>query len=300
MSPISRAWGSTQAAIRSPTDSLVAGSSIGSLRVGGGIGADIVDASAVSNATPITFATGSGANNLKGGNGFDAFLIPDSTFADIDGNDGFDRITATTAAQSLDLTANATKIHDIEIIDLASSAGATLTLTAADIGQINPGAGTSLYVLGGADDTVSTDGGWTLITTTHTNPSVAPGNFTHLQHSSGRNLFLQDGIGVNDAPTVVVDSGAETIFTLEDQSIEICNTTFGDVDSGSQAVAVTFAATRGTLSALDTVSDGDGVTVGGIGTSTLTLTGSVADINAFVLADKVVSRRSRTIAATSR
>src|SRR4051812_16735553 len=270
------------------TDSLVAGSSIGSFRVGGGAGADIVDASAISNATPITFATGSGANNLKGGNGFDVFLVPDSTFADIDGNDGFDRITATTAAQSLDLTANATKIHDIEIIDLASSAGATLTLTAADIGLINPGAGTSLYVLGGADDTVSTDGGWTLITTTHTNPSVAPGNFTQLQHSSGRNLFLQNGIDINDAPTVVVDSGAETIFTLEDQSIEICNTTFGDVDSGTQAVAVTFAATRGTLSALDTVGDGDGVTVGGIGTSTLTLTGSVADINAFVLADNVV------------
>ena len=175
------------------TDSLVAGSSIGSFRVGGGAGADIVHASAITNATPITFATGSGANNLKGGNGFDVFLVPDSTFADIDGNDGFDRITATTAAQSLDLTANATKIHDIEIIDLASSAGATLTLTAADIGQINPGAGTSLYVLGGADDTVSTDGGWTLITTTHTNPSVAPGNFTQLQHSSGRNLFLQNG-----------------------------------------------------------------------------------------------------------
>ena len=51
---------------------------------------------------------------------------------------------------------------------------------------------------------------------------------------------------------------------------------------------MTFAATRGTLSALDTVGDGDGVRVGGIGTSTLTLTGSVADINAFVLADNVV------------
>ena len=62
------------------TDSLVAGSSIGSFRVGGGAGADIVDASAISNATPITFATGSGANDLKGGNGFDVFLVPDSTF----------------------------------------------------------------------------------------------------------------------------------------------------------------------------------------------------------------------------
>ena len=51
---------------------------------------------------------------------------------------------------------------------------------------------------------------------------------------------------------------------------------------------MTFAATRGALSALDTVGDGDGVRVGGIGTSTLTLTGSVADINAFVLADNVV------------
>jgi len=40
------------------TDSLVAGSSIGSFRVGGGAGADIVDASAITNATPITFATG--------------------------------------------------------------------------------------------------------------------------------------------------------------------------------------------------------------------------------------------------
>ena len=82
-------------------------------------------------------------------------------------------------------------------------------------------------MLGGADDTVSADGDWTLITTTHTNPrsrrAMSPSST--LQRPD---LSLQNGIEVDDAPTIMVNSGAETIFTLEDRSIEICNTTFGD------------------------------------------------------------------------
>lgn len=84
---------------------------------------------------------------------------------------------------------------------------------------------------------------------------------------------------VNDAPEITapgalsVTPGTPTILT---------GFSFADVDAGGGAVQLTLAAPQGALSA----ASGGGVTVGGT-PSALTLTGTLADLNAFFAAAKV-------------
>ena len=99
-----------------------------------------------------TLFGGIGADAMSGEAGNDTILIADSNFAMIDGGADLDRITLNTPGQTFDLTANAAKISNVEIISLTASAGASLSLTNTDIPTVNA-AGNSLYVLGGIDDT---------------------------------------------------------------------------------------------------------------------------------------------------
>ena len=81
---------------------------------------------------------------------------------------------------------------------------------------------------------------------------------------------------VNDAPVITVPS---SISLTEDTAGVITGITVSDVDAGSGLLTVTLSAPSGTLSAIS----GNGVTVGG-SAGALTLTGSQADLNAFIAA----------------
>lgn len=78
----------------------------------------------------------------------------------------------------------------------------------------------------------------------------------------------------NDAPTVSMPAG---ITATEDTPIVITGISFADADAGSSSVTVTLSVGSGTLSA----TSGGGVTIGGTA-SALTLSGSIASINAFI------------------
>jgi len=80
---------------------------------------------------------------------------------------------------------------------------------------------------------------------------------------------------VNDAPVIAV--GSQAIQVREDTSVALNGISFSDADAGSGSVTVTFSVPQGSFSAIS----GGGVTVGGIGTF-LSLTGSIANINAFL------------------
>lgn len=80
---------------------------------------------------------------------------------------------------------------------------------------------------------------------------------------------------VNDAPTVTAPAG---LTVVEDVPFALTSISFADVDAGAAAVTATFAATRGSLVG----ASAGGVVVAGSGTGTVTLTGSIADINAFL------------------
>jgi hypothetical protein len=75
---------------------------------------DAFDGSSIT-AYAINFVGHGGADDLKGGSRDDTFFISDSSFAGIDGGGGIDHITLTEGDQTLDVSANAAKIHNIEL-----------------------------------------------------------------------------------------------------------------------------------------------------------------------------------------
>jgi Ca2+-binding RTX toxin-like protein len=199
------------------TNNAVAGTAVGFFSVLSGGGADTVDAS-LATTTPIAFFSGGGADNFSGGGGNDAFYIPSSAFAGINGNGGLDRIVLATPGQSFDLTANNAKITNTEIVSLSGSAAASLTLAATDIPIVN--ATTNLlYVVGEADDSVTAGAGWTVVTVNFVNNVVAPGHTFTQYHSAAANsdLFIDTAItpSITAAPTAPTDTNAAANSVFE-------------------------------------------------------------------------------------
>src|SRR5205085_2183637 len=165
----------------------------------------------------LTFKGSGGADVMTGGTQNDQFFIPDSAFASIDGGAGsFDRIVLASAAQSFDLSANAAKITNTEIVDLTASAGASLNLAAADIAQVNA-TGNLLYVVGGADDTATIGYGWSLTNLDVTNPAVSlTDHFTLFHNANGSDLYIDRNVQV--APVITSYSGAATATEPVDEN----------------------------------------------------------------------------------
>jgi|GEM_PF-683351 len=93
---------------------------------------------------------------------------------------------------------------------------------------------------------------------------------------------------VNEAPTT---SAPASISVVEDVASALTGISFADVDAGGAAVTATLAVNSGTLSAIS----GGGVTVTGSGTASMSLAGTLANINAFIASSAV----SFTTAANS-
>ncbi|MGL5735439.1 MAG: choice-of-anchor L domain-containing protein, partial [Beijerinckiaceae bacterium] len=82
-------------------------------------------------------------------------------------------------------------------------------------------------------------------------------------------------VSVNDAP---VNTLPASYTTNEDVSVQLTGLSIADVDAASGTMTVTLGVNAGTLAA----TSGGGVTVGGSGTGTLTLSGTLANINTFL------------------
>ena len=80
---------------------------------------------------------------------------------------------------------------------------------------------------------------------------------------------------VNDAP---VNTLPASYGTGEDTPVGLTGISLSDVDVGSGTMTATFGVTSGTL----TASDSGGVTVSGSGTSALTLSGTLVDLNTYL------------------
>lgn len=96
---------------------------------------------------------------------------------------------------------------------------------------------------------------------------------------SANDVITLQVAAINDAPTITAPG---SISTTEDASGALTGISFADVDAGNNNVTVTLSVPSGTLSA----TSGSGVTVGGTA-SALTLSGTIADINAFIAASGV-------------
>ena len=87
---------------------------------------------------------------------------------------------------------------------------------------------------------------------------------------------------VNDAPVATI---TPTSYSATEQtSLNLKNTglSISDVDAGSSSVSVTLSVTEGTLNVAAGIS---GATVSNSGTSSVTITGTVAQINALLSTD---------------
>ncbi|WP_346308847.1 tandem-95 repeat protein, partial [Limnohabitans sp.] len=87
---------------------------------------------------------------------------------------------------------------------------------------------------------------------------------------------------VNDAPVNTVP-GPQT--TAEDTPLVITGIQIADVDAGSSTMTVTLAVTHGTL----TLASGTGVTLGTNNSASVTLSGTLSDINAFLATANAVT-----------
>lgn len=169
--------------------------------------ADTFDASAVT-AYGVTFVGNGGGDTLTGGSQDDHFYISDGNFASIDGNAGIDHIVVTGSSPSLDLTSDAARIHNIEVVSLENVAHGSVTLTGADIGQIS--GNNTLYIVSDGDDTFEAGTGYTQIASGVTNDQVAPGHsFYEFQHSSGAFLFVDSNFYLTSVTDGVVDVAPE-------------------------------------------------------------------------------------------
>lgn len=154
----------------------------------GSAAADTFDAAAIT-AYGVTFDGKGGADTLLGGSGDDLFNIAGDGFAAIDGNGGIDRLSLTTDRPSFDLTANAAKIHDIEVISMENVSHGSVTLTGADIAQIS--GDNALYIVGDSGDSYEAGTGYTQIASGVTNGAVAPGHtFYEFQYVTGSLLYI--------------------------------------------------------------------------------------------------------------
>jgi hypothetical protein len=102
-----------------------------------------------------------GADVLLGGAGGDTIRISSLAFQRIDGGSGTDTVALEGAGITLDLTAiPATRLREIERIDITGTGNNTLTLSALSVLNLSSTSNT-LRVLGNAGDSVVfTDGGW--------------------------------------------------------------------------------------------------------------------------------------------
>lgn len=119
-----------------------------------------------------------GGNYLNGGSGFDTLKF--------------------TANTNLNLGVGASYTMGFEVLDFTSAA-VSLTATATQLGILTGTyteamvPGHTLYVLGGADDSITLERGWTAgVDTTY------GGKLTHVWTKNGFTLYVQDGVAINE------------------------------------------------------------------------------------------------------
>ncbi|MDI1298135.1 retention module-containing protein [Methylotenera sp.] len=220
-------------------------------------------------------------------------IIDNEPTIDLDGNNSSG---ATGSNYTTTFTENTAAVSiadtDVVIADPASAtmAGATITLTNAKAGDVlAAGVLPSGITATVAGNVVTLSGTSSLANYQVAIKAITFANTTENPDTTARliNVVLTDGtnssntavttvnvVAVNDTPTI---TPLASIAVTEDVPTKLTGLNFGDVDAGSGNVTVTLSVPAGSLTAVS----GGGVVVGGSATA-LTLTGTLASINAFV------------------
>ena len=246
------------------------------------------------NASDNTLSGAGGADTFNGGDGNDTFSVIDTAFTVIDGGAGGDILRLDTDGLSVNLSARAPNIFNLEAIDLRSSDSAIVDITAADIASLS--GATEFFIFGGADDTINAGDGWTFDSIVTRTIGAETSNFNSFSQA-GVALFTETAISnvtiglaaPNQAPTVDLNGldgtgfDFDTRVTTDGAAIALADgdALITDPDSGQDIGSMTISVTNAAASneALSLTANGLfaasllGVGVSGDGTTALTLTG---------------------------
>lgn len=103
-------------------------------------------------------------------------------------------------------------------------------------------------------------------------------SFTYTVSSGGVTETATVNVAVASVNTPPINTLPSAFNTLEDTSVALAGLQVADADAGSGSISVTLSVDAGTLSAATAA----GVTINGSGTATITLFGTLADINAYL------------------
>ncbi|WP_206478025.1 DUF4347 domain-containing protein [Halomonas sp. KRD171] len=201
--------------------------------------------------------------------------------------------TITGAPSDITVTEDTVSNVDLSDVTLADSDGDNLTVTlTASAGTLAASSGGSVTVSGSGAGVLTLAGTAANINTyldTTTNIQYTGASNASGDNAATLSIKANDGTvdsstttvnlditAVNDAPTV---AGAPSDITVTEDTasnVDLSSVTFADADGDS--LTVTLTASAGTLAA----SSSGSVTVVGSGTGALTLSGSAADINAYL------------------
>ncbi len=189
-----------------------------------------------------------------------------ATFSDVDA--GASSITLRIVVGAGTLLANS---GGSVIIGGSGSATLTLSGTAADIDTyLNTPA--NITYTGAADSSGDNVTTLTLTANDGGNTGIGGGGDVSL------GTVNVDITGTNDDPAIADLPTDITVAEDTAGNIDLSAATFSDVDAGASSITLTIVTDAGTLSA----NSGGAVTIAGSGTSTLTLSGTVADIDTFL------------------
>jgi hypothetical protein len=135
-----------------------------SITVQGSDSTDTIDASALAAANAVIINAGPGADVITGGAGNDMINVPVLAFSKVDGGTGVDTLALTSSGLTLDLGVFASRIQNIEIIDLTGTGNNALVGTAAELLTLSSASNTpnTVKVIGNAGDAITMlDTGWT-------------------------------------------------------------------------------------------------------------------------------------------
>ncbi|MFF7708365.1 BapA/Bap/LapF family large adhesin [Pseudomonas sp. NPDC007930] len=131
---------------------------------------------------------------LNGGAGNDTLIIVDQQFASIDGGSGTDTLLWAGGDASIDLGNLASRIHNIEVLDLNTTSSVNLTLSLADLVAITEADRSTLLIKGNAGDSVHMSGSWAA-DGTQTADGLTYTQYTP-QEDPTHHLWVQNGIHV--------------------------------------------------------------------------------------------------------
>ncbi|WP_416424031.1 Ig-like domain-containing protein [Pseudomonas sp. App30] len=136
-----------------------------------------------------------GAVTLNGGAGNDTLIVHDQNFTSVDGGTGTDTLQWAGGDATIDLGNLASRIHNIEIIDLTNTGTVSLTLNLADIIAVTETGADKLIIKGGSNDSVHMTGSTWVADASEQSGGVDYTQYTP-QEDPSHHLWVQSGVHV--------------------------------------------------------------------------------------------------------